>query len=392
MRYDFDNCPDRRLTESEKWRRYPPDVLPLWVADMDFVSPEPVIRALRQRVEHGVFGYPHEPPELREMIVARLAERYRWHIQPDDIVFVPGVIRGFNLAAHTVAGPGTGVLIQTPIYPPILAVPRNSRMKRQTMELTRGADGAYAIDWDAFEAAVTGQTRLFILCNPHNPAGRVFRRDELARMAEICLRHNVVICSDEIHCDLVYSGHEHVPIASISTEIARNTITLMAPSKTFNIAGLDCSFAVIQDAALRKRYQHAHGGLVSGVNVMGWLAASAAYREGQEWLTQVLAYLEANRNYLYEFLRKEIPEIVSTIPEGTYLAWLDCRGLGLDQPHEFFLEQARVALNDGATFGHGGAGHVRLNFGCPRAILAEALGRMKDALRVSRYQVTQNAS
>jgi cystathionine beta-lyase len=383
MHYDFDSCPDRRLTESEKWLHYPSDVLPLWVADMDFVSPEPVIHALRERVEHGVFSYPHEPPELREIIVARLAERYHWQIQPDDIVFMPGVIRGFNLAAHTVAEPGAGVLIQTPIYPPILAVPRNSGMKRQIVQLTPGPDGAYTLDGDAFEAAITSHTRLFILCNPHNPAGRVFRRDELTHIAEVCLRHNITICSDEIHCDLVYSGHEHVPIASISPEIARNTITLMAPSKTFNIAGLDCSFAVIQDKTLRKRYQHAHRGLVSGVNVMGWVAASAAYRDGQEWLTQALEYLQANRNYLYEYLRMEIPEIVSAVPQGTYLAWLDCRGLGLDHPYQFFLEQAHVALNDGGTFGRGGKGYVRLNFGCPRAILAEALSRMHEALRTT---------
>lgn len=384
MLYDFDCCPNRHPTDSEKWQHYPPDVLPLWVADMDFVSPEPVLRALHERVEHGVFGYPHEPPELREIIVARLAERYRWQIQPDDIIFMPGVIRGFNRAAHTVAEPGTGVLIQTPVYPPILDAPHNAGMRRQIMELTRGADGAYTVDYDVLEATITGKTRLFILCNPHNPVGRVFRQDELARMAEICLRHNVVICSDEIHCDLVYPGHEHLPIAALSPEVARNTITLMAPSKTFNIAGLDCSFAVIQDKALRKRYQRAHRGLVSGVNVMGWVAASAAYQGGQEWLAQALAYLEANRDYLHNFLRQEIPDIVCSVPEGTYLAWLDCRSLGLDHPYEFFLEQARVALNDGAAFGRGGKGFVRLNFGCPRATLAEALGRMRDALRTGK--------
>ncbi len=392
MLYDFDTCPDRRLTESEKWQRYPPDVLPLWVADMDFVSPEPVIRALLERVAHGVFGYPKEPSELRELIVDRLATRYQWHIQPDDIVFIPGVIRGFNLAAHTVAEPGAGILFQTPIYPPVLAVPRNAGMKRQTMALSRNVNGTYTVDWDAFEAAITTHTRLFILCNPHNPVGRVFTREELSYMAEICLRHDVLLCSDEIHCDLVYSGHEHVPVASLSPEIARNTITLMAPSKTFNIAGLDCSFAVVQDKALRKRYQHAHHGLLSGVNIMGWVAAQAAYRDGQEWLTQLLVYLEANRDYLHEFLHTQVPEMVSSIPEGTYLTWLDCRTLGLEQPFQFFLEHARVALNDGAAFGRSGQGFVRLNFGCPRATLVEALNRMRDAIRAHKSETAQLAS
>jgi cystathionine beta-lyase len=389
MHYDFDTCPDRRVTESAKWHRYPPDVLPLWVADMDFVSPEPVIEALRQRVEHGVFGYPQELPELREVIVARLAERYNWRIQPDDIVFMPGVIRGFNLASHTVAKRGCGVLYQTPAYPPILAAPRNAGMRRQEMELTRGVDGTYYIDWDAFEAAITEKTRLFILCNPHNPVGRVFRQDELARMADICLRYDVVICSDEIHCDLVFPGHEHAPIASLSREVARNTITLMAPSKTFNVAGLDCSFAVVQNEGLRKRYQKAHHGLVSGVNVMGWIAALAAYRHGQEWLTQVLAYLEANRDYVCEFIQKEMPEIGLARPEGTYLAWLDCRGVELDSPYKFFLEQARVALGDGDIFGRGGKGFVRLNFGCPRATLTEALERMRDAFQAYNVKAPQ---
>jgi cystathionine beta-lyase len=381
MIYNFDTCPDRRATESDKWRKYPPDVLPLWVADMDFVSPEPVKRALLERVEHGIFGYPQESAELREVIVARLAERYGWAIRPEEIIFQPGVIRGFNRAVHLVAEPGAGVLIQTPVYPPLLHAPHNAGLARHETALTRLADGTYTIDWDAFEAAITPQTKLFILCNPHNPVGRVFCQDELTRMAEICLRHGITICSDEIHCDLLFPGHTHIPIATLSPEVAANTITLMAPSKTFNIAGLDCSFAIVQDPSLRRRYQHAHRGLISGVNVLGWTAALAAYRAGQEWLTQVLAYLEANRNFLADFVKNELPGIQMTPLEGTYLAWLDCRNLKLDtSPYEFFLAQAKVALNDGATFGPGGEGFVRLNLGCSRDTLFEALGRMKAAL------------
>ncbi len=380
MIYDFDTCPERRGTNCEKWDHYAADALPLWVADMDFVSPEPVVRALRERAAHGVFGYGAEPRELRDLIVARMAERYAWQIQRDDIVFTPGVIRGFNLACHTAGAPGDGVLVQPPVYPPMLSAASLAGMIHQEAQLARAADGAYSIDWDVFDAALTEQTRLFILCNPHNPVGRVFRRDELVCLAEKCLRRGVVVCSDEIHCDLVYSGYRHIPIASLDPEIARNTITLMAPSKTFNIAGLDCAFAIIQNEELRKRYKHASRGLMGGINIMGWVGAVAAYRDGQEWLTQALAYLESNRDYVYAFVENEMPGLTVTKLEATYLAWLDCRAAGLDHPHEFFLQNARVALNDGATFGRGGEGFVRLNFGCPRSILREALERMKTAL------------
>ncbi len=384
MIYNFDTCPDRQATECEKWRHYPADVLPLWVADMDFVSAEPVIRALHERVEHGVFGYGHEPKELRELIAARMAELYNWQIQPEEIVFLPGVVRGFNLACHMVAAPGDGVLVQTPVYPPMLSAAHCASMIRQEMQLTREANGNYSIDFDAFESAISDRTRVFILCNPHNPVGRAFRRDELMRMAEICLRHGVIVCSDEIHCDLIFPGYRHIPIASLDPEISRNTITLMAPSKTFNIAGLDCSFAIIQDAELRKRYRNAERGLIGWVNILGFTAATAAYRDGAEWLTQALAYLQANRDYLSEYVQRNLAPITMSHVEATYLAWLDCRATGIENPYEFFLNKARVALNDGVTFGCGGKGFVRLNFGCPRSMLTDALERMKTALAESR--------
>lgn len=388
MIYDFDHLIDRRVTESEKWRKYNEDVIPMWVADMDFISPEPVIRALRNRVEHGIFGYPqnvmNDPqggPGLHQTLVNRMAERYNWQIQPEDLVFIPGVVRGFNVACHALAMPESRVLIQTPVYPPILKAPENADLIRQEMLLTPLPNGIYSIDWQAFEAAITDQTRLFILCNPHNPVGRVFGREELECMAGICLRHGVVICSDEIHCDLIYSGNRHIPIASISPETAQNTITLMAPSKTFNIAGLECAIAIIQNPDLRRKFQHSYKGLVGGINLMGWVASLAAYRDGQDWLDQVLVYLEANRDFMFDFVMKELPGLRMTRPEGTYLAWLDCRQAGIEgNPYEFFLHNARVALSDGAPFGRGGEGFVRLNFGCPRAMLTEALERMKKAL------------
>ncbi len=381
MNYNFDQVIDRRATESVKWHHYGEEALPLWVADMDFVSPEPVVRALRERAEHGVFGYPQEPKELRAVLVEWAARRYGWQIQPDWLVFTPGVVVGFNLACHAVASPGDGVLIQTPVYPPFFGVPKNVQLELDQTELPRGADGTYSIDFDAMEAAITERTRVFLLCNPHNPIGRVFTREELARMGDMCVRHNLTICSDEIHCDLIFSGYRHIPIASLAPEIAERTITLIAPSKTFNIAGLSCSAAIIPNPELRRRYTSAHHGLMSHVNVMGYVAALAAYRDGREWLDELLPYLEANRDYLLEYVNAHLPGVRMGKPEGTYLAWLDCRAAGITgKPCEFFMREAKVALNDGAAFGQGGEGFVRLNFGCPRSILVQALEQMQAAL------------
>jgi len=381
MAYNLDRLIDRRHSDSVKWHRYGDGVLPMWVADMDFLSPEPMIRALRERVEHGVFGYGADLPELRQAIVDRLAGLYGWRVLPQDLVFVPGVITGFNLACRAVTSPGDGMLVQTPIYPPILRVPGNVGLTCNEMELTRQPDGYYTIDFDAFEKTITGRTRIFILCNPHNPVGRAFQRHELERMAEICLRRNVAICSDEIHCDLLFQGIRHWPIASLDAEIADRAITLIAPSKTFNIAGLQCSAAIIQNAELRKQFKAARVDLVNEVNILGLVAALAAYRDGQEWLDEVLRYLEANRDLLIQYVSERMPGIRMGKPEATYLAWLDCRQAGIPgNPHKFFLEQAQVAVNDGPTFGRGGEGFVRLNFGCPRSTLLEALDKMRAAL------------
>ncbi len=372
---------NRRNSDSLKWNTYDEDVLPLWVADMDFMAPEPVLRALHERVNHGVFGYGKAPAELREIIAARLDQRYGWQVPTEALVFVPGVVPGFNLAARALASPGEGMLVQTPVYPPILRAPAHCALTCQAMELTRRPDGIYEIDFDLFEATITDRTRLFLLCNPHNPVGRVFRPDELERLAEICLRHQLFIVSDEIHCDLVFQGSRHVPIASLAPEIAGRTITLMAPSKTYNIAGLQCAFAIIPNPDLRQKFYHARADLVEWPNLMGYTAALAAYRDGQDWLDRVLCYLEAHRDWLLQYVAEHLSGIRMGRPEGTFLAWLDCRQAGIPgNPHEFFLQQARVALNDGPTFGRGGEGFVRLNFGCPRAILVEALERMRGAL------------
>ena len=383
MTYDFDRVIDRRSTNSNKWRKYPPDVLPLWVADMDFASPEPVVRALRERVEHGVYGYGFEGPEFAEVFVDRLQKRHGWEVSPEAVVLIPGVIPGFNVACRALTRPGDGLLMQLPVYPPILRAPGNHELTRDEALLGRDRDGRYAADLDAFRAAIHGRTRAFLLCNPHNPVGRVFARDELAGMAQICLERDLPIIADEIHCDLLYSGQRHIPMASLGPEIERRTITLMAPSKTFNLAGLKVSVAVIPDAALRERFMAARGDFVQAqVNIMGYTAAFAAYRDGDAWLGELLRYLETNRDLLADCVRRHLPGISMTPPEGTYLAWLDCRSAGpaAADPFTFFLERAKVALNDGALFGRGGQGFVRLNFGSPRALLTEGLERMRRAL------------
>jgi cystathionine beta-lyase len=388
MRYDLDHLPDRRQTESMKWNKYEPDVLPLWVADMDYPVAEPILQALRSRVEHGIFGYPdvHPKPEavseLQEILVERMEKLYNWQVAPEEILFLPGVIVGLNLTCHALATPGGNVLVQTPVYPPFLSTPANAGMKRQDALLRCESDGHYEVDWEAFEAGLSPQTKVFILCNPHNPVGRVFRRDELERMADICLRKGVVVCSDEIHCDLIFKGHKHIPIASLDKDIAHNTITLMAPTKTFNIAGLQCSLAIVQNKELLQKLEYSKGGLVMWVNMIGMMAALAAYWDGQEWLDQVLEYLESNRGFLCDYVESQMPQLSMAKPEGTYLAWLDCRNAGIQgNPYEFFLKEARVALNDGGTFGEGGEGFVRLNFACSREVLSGALERMRTALQ-----------
>jgi cystathionine beta-lyase len=388
MIYDLDHVPERRPTDSIKWNQFDEEVLPMWVADMDFPVAEPILQALHERVKHGIFGYPayvHPKPgsvtALQEVLVERMQKRYGWQVEPEDILPLPGVITGLNLTCNALATAGGGVLIQTPVYPPFFRTAENAGMVLQEASLNQRANGTYEIDWEAFEAAFTDQTRVFILCNPHNPVGRVFRKDELERMADICLRHGVTICSDEIHCDLVFRDQQHLPIASLDEEIAANTVTLMSPTKTYNIAGLQCSFAIVQNKELRKKLEGSTHGLVMWVNLMGMKAAIAAYREGQEWLDQVLAYLEANRDYLSDTLTAQLPQLKMAKPEGTYLAWLDCRQAGVQgNPCEFFVREARVGFNDGGTFGRGGEGFVRLNFACTRAVLTQALDQMKSAL------------
>ena len=381
--FDFDRVVDRRGSDSNKWRKFPADVLPLWVADMDFPSPPAVVRALQDRVAHGFFGYLTERPELPEVVAERVAKRHGWRVSPEAVMLLPGVIAGFNLACRALTRPGEALLVQTPVYPPILRAAGNHGLVRAEHPLTRGADGRYTVDLERFAVAFTPTTRAFLLCNPHNPVGRAFSRVELEAMAATCLARDVWIIADEIHGDLVLDGREHVPIASLSPEIERRTITFMAPSKTFNLPGLKCAVAIVPNPTLREQLTAAVADLVPKPNVLGHAAAVAAYREGDPWLEALLRYLAANRDFVADYVTTRLPGIAMAPPEATYLAWLDCRDAAVagGDPCAFFLERARVALNDGQQFGTGGQGFVRLNFGCPRPLLAEGLERMREALR-----------
>ena len=394
MTYNFDSIIERRGTNSIKWRQYPQDVLPLWVADMDFAAPEPIRAALMRVVEQGVLGYDFPTKELRETVAARMQMLYGWQVSPDAVVATPGVVAGFTIAAHTLCMAGQGILVQPPVYPPFLKVHGNAGLVRQDAPLALEVGGAslrYAVDFVVFQQAVHfagARTGMFLLCNPHNPTGQVYTKDDLERMADICLRNDISICSDEIHSEILLGGTKHIPIAALDPEIADHTITLIAPSKTFNIPGLFCGFAIIPNKDLLERYKKTVERMAMHVSSPGLVAAQVAFSGTCDaWLAALCAYLTGNRDFLVEFVRDELNGIRTTIPDATYLAWLDCTkqvksGIISGSPYEFFLKSAKVALNDGREFGSGGEGFVRLNFGCPHATLVEALARMKSAIGI----------
>lgn len=379
--FDFDTATDRRGTDSQKWQKYAGrDVLPLWVADMDFPSAPPILAALHARVEHGIFGYARPTAATVEAVVAALEARYGWRVDPSWIVWLPGLVVGLNVTAQAFAAAGEEILTLTPVYPPFMSAPRNSGRVSSGVPFVQ-REGAWAIDWEALERAVSPRTRMFFLCNPHNPLSRVWRRDELLRLGEFCARHDLVLCSDEIHCDLILDpALPHVPAAVLAPEIAARTVTLMAPSKTYNVPGLGTSLAIIPDAGRRARFIRATAGIVAEVTCLGFTACEAAYRDGEPWRQALLAYLRGNRDYLLEGVARELPGIRVEAPvEATYLLWMNVAALGLEDPVAHF-ERHGVGLSDGAAFGAARGTHVRLNFGCPRATLVEALRRMKAAV------------
>jgi cystathionine beta-lyase len=379
--FDFDSAPERSQTDSQKWQKYAGrDVLPLWVADMDFRSAPAILEALHRRVDHGIFGYARPVRSTVDAVVDAMARNYHWNIDPAWIVWLPGLVVGLNVTAQAFAQPGEEVLTLGPVYPPFMSAPKNSARASVSVPWTL-QDGIWTVDWDALDRAVTPRTKLFYLCNPHNPLARVWRRAELVRLAEFCARHHLVLCSDEIHCDLILEPTlPHIPTAVLSPEIAARTITLMAPSKTYNVPGLGTSFAIIPDPMRRARFLRATAGIVAEVTCLGFTACEAAYRDGEPWRRELIAYLRGNRDYLLETIARDLPGVRVAAPvEATYLLWMDVSALGLDHPAAHF-EKHGVGLSDGAPFGAAKGTHVRLNFGCPRATLVEAMRRMKLAL------------
>jgi len=380
MHFNFDTLIDRANSDSQKWRKYTgKDILPLWVADMDFAAPPAVIEALQQRVAHGVFGYAKPLPPLNEAVVDYCARHYGWQIDASWIVWLPGLVVGLNAAAAAIGEAGDEVLTCTPVYPPFMSAAVNQRRRSVTVPLAlRGA--RWEIDFDALERAVTPRTRALFFCSPHNPVARAFSRAELEQVAAFCERHNLTLVSDEIHCDLVLDEVPHVPTAALGSDISRRTITLMAPSKTYNIAGLGCSFAVISDAKLRLAFTRATQGIVPDVNVLALVACEAALRHGEPWRQELLTYLRGNRNLIESTIaRGELPGVTTTHVEATYLAWLNIEQLGLADAARFF-ESHGLGFSDGAPFGAAQDTYLRFNFGCRRELVVEALARFKRAL------------
>ena len=388
MRYDFDKVIDRCGTESLKWV-YPrkvlkvEDALPMWVADMDFEAPPAVIEALRRRVDHGVFGYPLVPPSFYEAAIGWLKRRHGWEVEKKWMVMTPGIVPALNYCVRAFTRPGDPVIIQTPVYHPFFyAIENNGR--RVVCNPLRFDGRRYVMDLDDLRTKIDAPGRLLILCSPHNPVGRVWDRDELEALGRIAVERDLIVIADEIHHDLVYQGHRHHVLAALSPELAQQTITCIAPSKTFNIAGLTTAAVVAANPDLNKKFrdEEERAGFDLG-NALGIVAFEAAYRHGEAWLEALLPYLEGNVDLIERFLADRVPGIRFIRPEGTYLALLDARGLGLEPAKlgDFFLRTCRVYFSDGAMFGKELEGFVRVNFGCPRSVLHEALERIERAVK-----------
>ncbi len=399
MRYDFDREVDRRGTDTLKWEFMqagedllhwehtdrcfgPQRTLPLWVADMDLPCPQPVVDALVARAQHGIYGYTDRTEAYYQSVVGWMRRRHGWEVAPEWILTTPGVVPALNMLVRTFLSPGEKVLIQPPVYYPFFSAIQNNRAAVVGNPLLLEG-GRYRMDWDDLEARLSDpQVRMAILCSPHNPVGRVWTRDELSRFGRMCLEHGVPVVSDEIHGDLVRRGQTFTPFGTLEQALVQNAVICTAPSKTFNLAGLQASNIIIPNPDLRARFGATlqSDGLF-GINVFGSVATQAAYNHGEEWLEQLLDYIDGNLDYLESFVRERIPRIKSIHPEGTYLVWLDCRDLGLDKCalKRLMLDEARVYLDDGFLFGSEGEGFQRINIACPRSILVQALERIRVA-------------
>ncbi len=396
MRYNFDRVADRSNTNCSKWSAVESifgdkDVLPMWVADMDFPIAKPITEALRKRTEHEIYGYTQPYSSVIEAVTGRMKRKLDWEVKPEWIVFTPGVIPALHGAIKAFTYPGDEILIQGPVYHPFWSAITDNGCSVVNNQLKLN-NGHYEIDFEDLESKFrprvwgmrpsTSRIKMMILCNPHNPVGRIWSKSELTKMGEIIIRNDTLMVSDEIHCELLFRGFEHVPFASISEEFEQHCIICMAPSKTFNLAGLGASSIIIPNTKLRDRFTAARTGIMPRPNIFGLVALEAAYRYGDEWLDQILEYLQGNLDFLLEYFEERIPKIKVIKPEGTYLVWLDCRKLGMDAMNLriFMREKAKVGLDDGYIFGSSGAGFQRMNIACPRATLNEALKRIEQAV------------
>jgi cystathionine beta-lyase len=387
MQYNFDEIIDRSGTDALKYEARKRifgtnDVLPMWVADMDLRTPDFIVDAMKKRMEHEIYGYTLKPDSLYEATIGWMQRRHGWKIEKDWIVFTPGVVPAFTMCILAYSNPGDKVIVQSPVYYPFFwAVDLNKRIKLNN-RLKRVGD-KYEMDLEDLKKNIDPSTKMMLFCSPHNPVGRVWTKEELLEVADICLKNNLVMISDEIHSDLIFKGYKHTPYAMLGQEMAMNSVTCVAPSKTFNVAGLSTSALIIPNPELRKKIEHVIDSLhIAGGNIFGSVAMEAAYAHGDEWLRQALEYLEGNVQYLEEFVKENLPKVKVIHPEGTYMAWLDLSGLGLtdDEMRKFMIEKVKVGMNHGPIFGPGGEGFQRINLGCPRAIVKEAMTRMKNAM------------
>lgn len=385
--YDFDEILDRRNTSSVKHdqlkERFGSDkLLSLWVADMDFRTPDFIVKALKERCDHEVFGYTYAPDDYFESIITWVQYRYNWKITREWISYIPGIVRGIAFALDCFTKPGDKVIIQPPVYHPFRLVPEG--LGREVVDNPlKMVNGRYEMDFEHLESIIDPECKAFILCNPHNPGGMVWTKDTLVRLADICHRHSILVISDEIHAEMVYPGNTQFPFATVSPEAASNSICFMAPSKTFNIAGIVSSYAIVPDETLRERFfSYLEARELGDGTIFAYTATTAAYTYGAEWLQQMRHYVIANGQYVDEYLKKNIPQIKMYPPQASFLLWLDCRELKLNQEElvDLFINGAGLALNDGSIFGKEGIGYMRMNIGCPRSVLEEAMDSLKAAI------------
>ncbi|MEK5393312.1 MalY/PatB family protein [Margalitia sp. FSL K6-0131] len=388
MKYNFDEEINRFNTSSVKWDEVDTifngeNLLPMWVADMDFKVPEPVIEAIKQRAEHGIFGYTARNDSYYEAIINWMQRRHNWKVEKDWICHAPGVVPALGMIVRTFTKPGDKIIIQSPVYYPFTnVVEKNERVIVQNP--LKYEDGKYVMDFEDLESKIDHDVKMIIISSPHNPVGRVWKKEELTQLGDICLKHNILVVSDEIHFDLILKGHSHTPFASISEEFAQNSIICTAPSKTFNLAGLQTSNIIIPNKNIREKFTNTLESLFIGMtSTFGLVATESAYRYGDEWLDQLLVYLQKNLEFLTDYINQNIPELKVIPTEGTYLVWIDCRELGLEakELEHLMQKEARVALDEGYIFGKSGEGFTRMNIACPRSILEEGLKRIEKAVK-----------